>query len=297
MSVLERNRDLEKSNVTEYRNVTENAVDIKGIMGLEKESENYADVIDSLLNKVLSDVNKITGEESAEKKNEWEENLKLASEKITLAYHEYEQNSEYENAFQLSRRVNIFAKKIKKIAMRHQDHYLYMMGFFNGTYSAFRNTLSHQNENAVFTVAMSQLIVRKHVKEILEYLYDNENTQNKRLCSVLNLRPNLLCKKLDPLIRAGCVVRYSAGKYAFYSLSDQGKRYVKNILGYKKKTVIDTEYSYSSRYKFPLYRSRINDYKDPVYAEPPAVKSVLIKSENYLSDYEDRREADYAEIN
>lgn len=297
MSVLERNRDLENFNVTEYRNVTENAVDIKGIMGLEKESENYADVIDSLLNKVLSDVNKITGEESAEKKNEWEENLKLASEKITLAYHEYEQNSEYENAFQLSRRVNIFAKKIKKIAMQHQDHYLYMMGFFNGTYSAFRNTLSHQNENAVFTVAMSQLIVRKHVKEILEYLYDNENTQNKRLCSVLNLRPNLLCKKLDPLIRAGCVVRYSAGKYAFYSLSDQGKRYVKNILGYKKKTVIDTEYSDSSRYKFPLYRSRINDYKDPVYAEPPAVKSVLIKSENYLSDYEDRREADYAEIN
>lgn len=186
--------------------------------------------------------------EPEENKEDCVKALKKASEKTIEEYMNYAKTSDYESAYKLSRQLNIWAKKIKKFASKQVDFYLYMMGFYNATFSAYKNSISRQSEEAIFTLQMSKIINRRGIKEILQYLYCQEYVQNKNLCMEFSVAPNLLHKRLKVLIDANCVIRYSAGKYAYYSLSDFGKKYAKNILGCKEEHRADAEYGPAVQY-------------------------------------------------
>lgn len=155
----------------------------------------------------------------------------------------YMRNADYEHASILNRQVSVWAKKIQKFAMNDEHAYLYMLGKFNGAFGIYKNIINQQSEEKIFTVRMSKVIERKGVKKILRYLYEHEYAQNKIICEALTLEPNLLNKKMKPLIAVGCVERIVTGKYVFYALSVYGKRYVKNTLGFIGNKILDTNYA------------------------------------------------------
>ncbi len=236
---------------------------------MQQQSSDCVEEINALLSQALAYIRDME-HDTAEKKEQCKELFRQASDKTAEEYIEYIRKSEFEKAYKLSRKLNVLAKQIQQLAMRHKDSYLYMMGFFDGTFNACKNSMSRQSEEAVFTVEMSKIISQKHVREILEYLYDHDYTQNKKLCNILSVKPNLLHKKLEFLINSNCILRYPDGKYVFYSLSEQGRKYVKNILGYKKSEVIDTAYYCSVDYKKVQdtasheYDSRLYDKEYPL---------------------------------
>lgn len=245
--------------------------------------------IHELLELVLEVVDGKQEGDFAEKREICTEVLKDASEKTIEAYRQYVKQSDYENTYKLSRKLNVWAKKIRKAAMEHIESYLYMMGFFNGVFNACKGFTGWQNEEAIFTVQMSKIIERKGMKEILRYLYQHDDVQNKKLCDVFSIAPNLLHKRLEPLITVNCVTRYSVGKYAFYSLSVFGKNYVKNILGYKKDEAMDMQYMHKAQYKEIRKKESNINYKKRELSD-----FSLIRERNMENDYRDEWEVLYA---
>lgn len=222
----------------------------KTASSLVHDQKNTNEIV-QLLTNVLTAVCKSETDTSSERKKLCEEYLKLASEKTILEYSSYAKHSDYEKASKLSRKLNTLVKEIQKNAMEHTDFYLYMMGFYAATFHAYKNSVKHQNEESIFTVGMAKIINQKHVKEVLKYLYTHDYTQNKTLCEVISVKPNLLHKIIEPLIDIECVSRFPYGKCTFYSLSEQGKKYVKNILGYKERPAIEPEYFSHTSYSNP----------------------------------------------
>lgn len=186
------------------------------------------------INVLIKEVSTAGNAVSKEQKNAWARAYQMCTQNEIKLFSQYVLTENYDEALKCSRQLNHIAKKILEIAKKNENYYLYTMGIFNGSYNVLRNMISHQSEEKTFHYKMSVIVGLKYMKEILQYLYEHEYAQNKNICSYLNIAPNQLYKQMKKLIDAGCINRYPVGKNVFYSLTKQGKKYVKNVLGCKR---------------------------------------------------------------
>ena len=85
---------------------------------------------------------------------------------------------------------------------------------------------------------MTALYAKAGVKEVLEYIYKNPDSQHKTICEMTSVKnKSYLSQLLKQLETAGCVERYSGGKTSFFSLSIDGQAFVKDKIGSEKKEI------------------------------------------------------------
>ena len=172
------------------------------------------------------DIDKI----DSETKNE----VKLSFEKLfsdMQRMYEIVLQKEYlESAYLLNRKMKKYVKNVSELADKQEDSYLYTMGTFVGAYHVLSGKIPERNEDQIFNVRMSQTVGKAHVKATISHLYNHENVQHGDLCDKVGIAPSQLNRVMKDLVEIDCVKRYSVGKYSYYSLSDKGKKYVKEIV-------------------------------------------------------------------
>lgn len=156
---------------------------------------------------------------------------------VLRKYTSHVSNEEFNELSGLIRRMNVNSKRLVEAVAGTEDHYLYQIGVFNGIQQSYKALLPQQNSEKIFNARMARIIERKNFKDIIRSIYQRESIQNKRLCELTGIKPNVLNPKMKALSDAGCVKIKNIGKNSFYSLSDNGKRYARNILGCKKDAV------------------------------------------------------------
>lgn len=146
----------------------------------------------------------------------------------------------------------------------------YQIGCFSATVTVFELLIKYGIHRESFQTRMTALYEKSGVKEILEYIYKNPDSQHKVICEKTSVNnKSYLSQLLRQLEDAGCVERYSAGKRSFFSLSIEGQAFVKDRLPYKKTGEYDflREKYYTSQWNEWQDNHRKNDVFEKYYKD------------------------------
>lgn len=79
-------------------------------------------------------------------------------------------------------------------------------------------------------------------RKVLVYLYRHTHVQHKVLTRELDIPRSTLSDLLKVMEKAGCVEKISTGKFSFFSLTVEGRRYVKeSVDGVEREVIIDQQ--------------------------------------------------------
>lgn len=105
----------------------------------------------------------------------------------------------------------------------------YQIGCFSMIIKIFELLMKSSIRKDEFKNVMNALYAKSGVKEILEYIYKNPDSQHKTICEKTSVKnKSYLSQLLKQLENAGCVERYSTGKRSFFSLSVEGQTFIKD---------------------------------------------------------------------
>lgn len=127
------------------------------------------------------------------------------------------------------RKELVSAKRFKKMFEEQVTSYLsYQIGCFSMIIKVFEILVKNNIRKDDFKKQMTALYAKAGVKEILEYIYKNPDSQHKVICERTKVKnKSYLSQLLKQLENIGCVERYSGGKTSFFSLSIDGQVFVK----------------------------------------------------------------------
>ena len=110
------------------------------------------------------------------------------------------------------------------------EQLLLQLGEFQGITLLVRELVYTKDEKKSETELMQKHLHKKHIKEILEYLYLHPSAGHKELAEAVSVKANHLSELLKDLIEDDIVRKTSQSKYSFYSLSYQANEYTKSKL-------------------------------------------------------------------
>lgn len=160
-------------------------------------------------------------------------------------------------------------KRFKKILMKIvRDKISYYIGMFTNTLALFDLLTNLSKNNLTFHERMVVLYTKANVKKVAEFLLMNPDSQHKVIAENTDIDKGYLSHILKELQEAGCVERYGTGKRSFFSLSVQGREYV------KKQQHFNRLAAYSSLISDDLFKnkyastsSKNTGYEDTKYTE------------------------------
>lgn len=158
---------------------------------------------------------------------------------LQKTYGEALKKENLEETYVFNRKMGPLTRRISLFAHEQGHSYLYAMGMFAGVFFAMAGMLPARNKEQIFNIRMSGLKNRAYVKPVLEILYESDRMQHKDLCERVNASPSQLNRTMGNLIDTGCIKRYKRGKYSFYTLTPMGRKYTREILGYRKKEYVE----------------------------------------------------------
>lgn len=99
------------------------------------------------------------------------------------------------------------------------------------TYNIFNKIAQGENEKKNFGKEMD-IIMKSHghAKEVLVYLYKHEYVQHKVLKGEFNIPASTLTDLLKAMTDIECVECMRNGKYSFYNLTNEGRKYAKDTI-------------------------------------------------------------------
>lgn len=134
-------------------------------------------------------------------------------------------------------------KVLASLPRTEREDFYYEAGIFNGVYGVvvelYEKALIQEEQNQYLG-----LLERKHVKNILRYLYENPNARQKRIAEDANIQANYLSEILNRLLEAGFVERLGKNKTTQYCLTKRGRQVVRShVLEPKREdTFIDVDF-------------------------------------------------------
>lgn len=133
-------------------------------------------------------------------------------------------------------------REIANLPKTEKESILYECGIFNGSYRILeeinRVFLKQEEERNA-----QKLLERRHVPELLKYLYENPDARQRKIAEGIYVSPSYLSEILTLLMQASYVVRYGKNKNTRYSLTRAGKAvYRKRFMKEEAVTYIDTDY-------------------------------------------------------
>ncbi len=164
----------------------------------------------------------------------------------------------------MEKMLKIHRKLRKTIAGMHKtpkECLAYECGIFIGSY-----TIIEEMHSALLTKAEQQkckgLLDRKHVQDILHYLYQNPDARQGKIAEDVNISPNYLSEILNLLLNAGYVTRYGKNKGTRYCLTKTGRFHCNphKVPIEQPKDYIDVEYQEIFD-KEQFWKERAKDHK------------------------------------
>lgn len=100
------------------------------------------------------------------------------------------------------------------------------------------NSISMMSKNIYSIICVDEdfkrktnnLLKRKYVKNIIEYVYDKPDIRHTQLCEKLNIKANFLTELMKNLIDGDIIVKYKDGKYSYYELTSRMAEYYRSEL-------------------------------------------------------------------
>ena len=107
--------------------------------------------------------------------------------------------------------------------------FFYECGIFNGAYKVLEelNQIYMEREKQQ---KFSQLLDRKHVRDIFMYLYKNPDARQGKIAKDINVSPSHLSEILNLMMKLGYVERYGKNKETRYCLTKTGRLYSRNSI-------------------------------------------------------------------
>lgn len=131
-----------------------------------------------------------------------------------------------ENYERMENMLNMYHRLRKMLAAlpkTEMDAVYYEAGAFCGTYRVFMDLEEVVLEQEKIRKHNS-LLGRKHVADILDYLYDHPYARQKSIAEGVKVQANYLSEILNRLLDAGYVERYGKNKSTQYCLTRAGKK-------------------------------------------------------------------------
>ena len=154
----------------------------------------------------------------------------------------------YEGFLQWSR----LTRKSFKAMKEFNDNYAFYAGTVMGVQVTLQRLVPQLNEFNIFEYQMSSYIDRKHYKKLLAYIYSVGKVNNKAITAAVGVESNALAPKLNELVGIKCLSKTKSGKNVYYSLTSNGKKYVKKHLCREiincEKNVIETNEIVNEKY-------------------------------------------------
>lgn len=187
--------------------------------------------------------------------------------------------SAYEDLDDMLKSYRKLRKEIAGLSKTLQESVIYECGIFIGAYKIFEE-ISSINIKLEEQHDAQKLLERKHVPDILKYLYENPDARQGSIAEKIYISPSYLSEILNLMIQAGYVVRYGKNKNTRYCLARTGRIIYKTRFMHKEKqeAYIDTDYKEIVS-KEHFIRARIEEDK----------KNRLRKEEGYEKWKEDFR--------
>ena len=121
-----------------------------------------------------------------------------------------------------------YGKRFRNLFMKVvRDKISYYIGSFSCILNLFELLINRTNKHLSFREHMISLYAKANVKNIAEFLLDHPDSQHRVIAQNIDIDKGYLSHILKELQEAGCVERYGTGKRSFFSLSVQGRDYVK----------------------------------------------------------------------
>ena len=98
------------------------------------------------------------------------------------------------------------------------------------TYNIFNKLLQYETQSFDFEHDM-KIIERshKHVGEVLQYLYKHMHVQHKTLRERFGIAASTLSDLMNALEKVECIEKLKCGKFTYYNLTNEGRRYIKSL--------------------------------------------------------------------
>lgn len=111
------------------------------------------------------------------------------------------------------------------------ERVFYECGIFNGVYKVLSGVNTFFSDQKVLRENMQSILERnrqnvldrKHVLDILDYLYKNPNARQGSIAKGVRIAPNHLSQLLNSLLSVGYIERYGKYKDTCYSLTEEGR--------------------------------------------------------------------------
>lgn len=179
----------------------------------------------------------------------------------------FSQNA-YEDMNEMLKSYRRLRKEIAGLSKTMQESVIYECGIFIGAYKIFEE-INRINAKLEEQHNMQKVLERKHVLDIVKYLYENPDARQRSIAETIYISPSYLSEILNLLMQAGYVVRYGKNKNTRYCLTKTGRLIYKNRFMQKERqsAYIDTDYKEIIS-KDHFIRERIEeDKKDDVRKE------------------------------
>lgn len=141
---------------------------------------------------------------------------------IQSALQAVSQNTQ-EDLGEMLKRCRKMRKTIAGIPKTKNEVFVYECGIFNGTYKILEE-INRIYMNQKDYRASLDLLERKHVCDILDYLYKNPNARHNSIAENTDIKPNYLSQLLQLLKKAGFVEREGKHKSTKYYLTRIGRQ-------------------------------------------------------------------------
>lgn len=142
-------------------------------------------------------------------------------------------------------------RKIRKLITeelrRYPDEAVIISSKYVQTYNLMNKML--QNERRKRNIAVTMKLIEQsyvHTKKVLIYLYRHVNVQHKTLANVMDIPKSTLSDLLRVLETAGCVEKIEQGKFSFFNLTVEGRKYVRETVTDIDQEVIVDQRSFRS---------------------------------------------------
>lgn len=188
---------------------------------------------------------------------------------------------------EIQRRSRNRVKKTLKNKGNNQSLLVYNLGKYDGVYSTMVEMIDRIIDQNQVEELYKQLISKKYLVDIIEYLYKNPLVYHKSICEAVGVKPNYLSELMMGLTKNGLINKYSFSKYTNYSLTEKGKLlyefHLKNTKSNKQhniKTLKDNEVYFISVVQKPTasFRSGSFELFDGFEQKKKNVNSLYLKN-------------------
>lgn len=134
-------------------------------------------------------------------------------------------------------------RDIARLFKSDKEMIFYGCGIFIGVYKMLEE-ISRMTRRQEEWSDRQNLLCRKHVSEVLQYLHENADARQNKIAESTGVSPSHLSEILNLLMRSGYVMRYGQNKNTRYCLTKVGRAVCRSqfVKKEQEKVYIDTDY-------------------------------------------------------